>query len=168
MSTAPDLVRDLLAPTAYGLARTERVSLRTTHASWVFLTDADAWKVKRPVDLGFLDFRTLEARRRACEDEVRLNRRLAPGVYLEVVPVRASPEGFSFQGDGPIAEWAVHMRRLPDNASADAMLRGGLLRPEHLAALAKRLAAFLDQTRATPELGTPEILRQNVDENVTQ
>jgi aminoglycoside phosphotransferase family enzyme/predicted kinase len=134
----------------------------------VFLTDADAWKVKRPVDLGFLDFRTLEARRRACEDEVRLNRRLAPGVYLGVVPVRTSPEGFSFQGDGPIADWAVHMRRLPDRASAEAMLGGDLLRPEHLAALAKRLAAFLEQARATPELGTPEILRQNVDENVTQ
>ena len=106
------------------------MSLRTTHASWVFLTDADAWKVKRPVDFGFLDFRTLEARRRACEDEVRLNRRLAPGVYLGVEPVRSSPDGFSFQGAGPIADWAVHMRRLPDRASAEAMLGRGLLGPE--------------------------------------
>src|SRR3954454_10577212 len=155
MTPQPDLVRDLLTPRATGAASSQEVSLRTTHASWVVLTDADAWKVKRPVDLGFLDFRTVEARRRACEDEVRLNRRLAPGVYLGVVPVRASAEGFSFHGDGPIADWAVHMRRLPDGASADAMLRGGLLRAEHLAALAKRFAAFLDQARATPELGTP-------------
>src|SRR5436190_15569973 len=159
MSTDRDLVRDLLAPTAYGIARTQDDSLRTTHASWVFLTDADAWKVKRAVDLGFLDFRSVEARRRACEDEVRLNRRLAPGVYLGVVPVRASADGFSFHDDGPIADWAVHMRRLPDRASADAMLRRGLLQPEHLAALAKRLAVFLEQTRATPELGTLEVLR---------
>src|SRR6476646_2501339 len=92
MPPEPDLVRDLLAPTAYGAA-THGVSLRTTHASWVFLTDTDVWKVKRPVDFGFLDFRTVEARRRACEDEVRLNRRLAPGIYLGVEPVRPSPDG---------------------------------------------------------------------------
>ena len=144
------------------------VSLRTTHASWVFLTDGDAWKVKRPVDFGFLDFRTLEARRRACEDEVRLNRRLAPGVYLGVEPVRSSPDGFSLQGAGPIADWAVHMRRLPDGASAEAMLGRGLLRPERLAALAKRLAAFLADARPTPELGGPQVLRHNVDENFAQ
>src|SRR6478752_3316124 len=100
MPPEPDLVRDLLAPTAYG-APTHGVSLRTTHASWVFLTDTDVWKVKRPVDFGFLDFRTPEARRRACEDEVRLNRRLAPGVYLGVVAVRSSPAGLSLRGDGP-------------------------------------------------------------------
>jgi len=168
MPLEPNLVRDLLTPGAYGGAPAQRVSLRTTHASWVFLTDGDAWKVKRPVDFGFLDFRTLEARRRACEDEVRLNRRLAPGVYLGVEPVRSSPDGFSLQGAGPIADWAVHMRRLPDGANAESMLGRGLLRPERLAALAKRLAAFLDDARPTPELGGPQVLRQNVDENFAQ
>src|SRR5690349_12177101 len=104
MTADADVVRDLLRPEAYGAGLARRVSLRTTHASWVFLTDADAWKVKRPVDFGFLDFRTVEARRRACEDEVRLNRRLAPGIYLGVVPVRSSPGGLSLRGgqdDGP-------------------------------------------------------------------
>ena len=81
----PDSVHDLLKPEAYGLA-SGKVTLRTTHASWVFLTDRDVWKLKRPVDLGFLDFRDVEARRRACEEEVRLNRRLAPDVYLGVEP----------------------------------------------------------------------------------
>src|SRR5947199_9710182 len=118
MAPQPDLVRDLLRPEAYGQGPTAPVSLRTTHASWVFLTDADAWKVKRPVDLGFLDFRTVDARRRACEDEVRLNRRLAPRVYLGVQPVRSSRDGLSFQGAGPIVDWAVHMVRLPDSESA--------------------------------------------------
>jgi uncharacterized protein len=163
-----DLVRDLLRPEAYGLDRSQQVSLRATHASWVFLTDTDAWKVKRPVALGFLDFRTLEARRRACEDEVRLNRRLAPGVYAGVEPVRASSRGFALHEAGPIVDWAVHMRRLPDRARADAMLRRGLLGPERLAWLAERLAAFLDVAQPTPELGTPEVLRRNVDENFAQ
>src|SRR5262245_29441426 len=69
------------------------VELRATHASWVFIAGADVWKVKRPVSLGFLDFSTVEARKRCCEDEVRLNRRLAPDVYLGVEPVRRAAGG---------------------------------------------------------------------------
>jgi aminoglycoside phosphotransferase family enzyme len=65
--------------------------LITTHISWVFLTDYEVWKLKRPVDYGFVDYTTLERRRQCCEDEVRLNRRLAPDVYLGVVPVRLAP-----------------------------------------------------------------------------
>jgi aminoglycoside phosphotransferase family enzyme/predicted kinase len=141
---------------------------RTTHASWVFLAGDDAWKVKRPVDLGFLDFTTLEGRRRACEDEVRLNRRLAPGIYLGVEPVRAAPDGVALGGGGPVVDWAVHMRRLPDDASAAALLGRGRLPPERLAELAAKLAAFLDTARPTPELGAPEVLRHNVDENFAQ
>jgi len=143
-------------------------ALRTTHASWVFLADSDVWKVKRPVDLGFLDFRTVEARRRACEDEVRLNRRLAPGVYLGVDPVRDTPEGWAIGGAGPIVDWAVHMRRLPDRASAAAMLGRGQLRADQLTGLAQTLAAFLDAARPTPELGTIDVIRGNVDENFVQ
>ncbi len=109
---------------------------RTTHASRVFLIGDDVWKLKRPVDFGFLDFRTVEARRHFCEEEVRLNRRLAPGVYLGVEPVRASERGPALGGDGPIVDWAVHMRRLPDAASAAAMLDAGRLSPDHLAARA--------------------------------
>jgi aminoglycoside phosphotransferase family enzyme/predicted kinase len=168
VNAAPDLVRDLLRPEAYGRDGARQVVLRTTHASWVFLTGDDVWKVKRPVDFGFLDFRSLEARRRACEAEVRLNRRLAPGIYLGVEPVRATPEGLALHGAGPIVEWAVHMRRLPDRASAAAMLGRGHLHPERLAALAERLAAFFAEADPTPVLGVTEILRANVDENFAQ
>ena len=164
----PDLVHALMRPWAYGADPSSPVALRTTHASWVFLIGDEAWKVKRPVDFGFLDFRTVEARRRFCEDEVRLNRRFAPGVYLGVEPVRASPDGRAFGGEGPIVDWAVHMRRLPDRASAAAMLSRGMLGPERLAALAERLALFLRSTRETPAFGRPEALRRNVDENFAQ
>ena len=72
---------DLLDPGAYPGPRADSVSLRTTHLSWVFLTPAEAWKIKRPVDYGFADYSTLERREHFCREEVRLNRRLAPEVY---------------------------------------------------------------------------------------
>ena len=164
----PDLVRDLRRPRAYGADPSEPVSLKTTHASWVFLIGDEAWKVKRPVDFGFLDFRTVEARRGFCEDEVRLNRRFAPGVYLGVEPVHASDDGRAFGGSGPIVDWAVRMRRLPEHASAAAILRRGMLGPERLAAVAERLAVFLGAARVTPAFGELAVLRRNVDENFAQ
>ena len=130
----PELVQDLLRPQAYGADARKRVTLRTTHASWVFLIGDDVWKVKRPVDFGFLDFRTLVDRRHYCAEEVRLNRRLAPGIYLGVDPVRLSGGGHTIGGgNGPVVDWAVHMRRLPDQASAAALLARGLLGPERFA-----------------------------------
>ena len=85
------LLDDLRRPEAYPDPRPSAVTLVTTHISWVFLTDREVWKLKRPVDYGFVDYTTVERRRQFCEDEVRLNRRLAPDVYLGVVPVRLGP-----------------------------------------------------------------------------
>jgi aminoglycoside phosphotransferase family enzyme/predicted kinase len=164
---APDLVRDLLRPQAYGAPSSARVSLRTTHASWVFLIGGEVWKVKRPVDFGFLDFRRPEDRRHFCAEEVRLNRRLAPGVYLGIEPVRLA-HGHSIGGTGPIVDWAVHMRRLPDEASAASLLGRGVLDAEKLAALAARLAAFVAEVPAVPVAGGADILRRNVEENFAQ
>ncbi len=164
---APDIVGDLSRPEAY---ETEpgRIDLRVTHASWVFLTERDAWKVKRPVDLGFLDFRNLEARRRDCEEEVRLNRRLAPDVYLGVYPIRRTPRGCRFGSEGPIVDWAVRMRRLPDDASASALLGQGRLDARLLATVAEKLAMFLREARVASPFGTPEALGFNLDENFSQ
>jgi uncharacterized protein len=163
----PKIVQDLLRRGAYGIG-SGKVTLRTTHASWVFLTESDVWKLKRPVDLGFLDFRDLESRRQACEEEVRLNRRLAPDVYLGVEPVRRTSRGHALGGHGPIVDWAVHMRRLPDAASADALLEQGRLDASSLCRVAERLASFLLAARPTPEFGTLAALGRNVDENFDQ
>ncbi len=93
------------------------VELRETHISWVFLSGGYAWKIKKPVDLGFLDFSTPEKRRRACDAEVRLNRRLAPRVYRGVEPVTLDAAGrHRIGGEGPAVDWAVRMIRLPDDA----------------------------------------------------
>ena len=163
-----ELVRDLSRPEAYG-GDPGRIDLRVTHASWVFVTErGDVWKVKRPIDLGFLDFRTLAARRNACEEEVRLNRRLAPEIYLGVHPVRRTPSGCGFVGDGEIVDWAVRMRRLPDEASAAALLGRDRLEPGLLSLLAERLALFLRAARPASSFGAPEALAVNVDENFSQ
>jgi aminoglycoside phosphotransferase family enzyme/predicted kinase len=155
-----------------GLDAAAPVELRATHASWVYIATGDVWKVKRPVALGFLDFSTVEARRRFCEDEVRLNRRLAPDVYLGVEPIRRSPRGLEIGAagpdDGPVVDWAVHMRRLPDEWSAAARLARGALDARRLAALAARIAEFHGAARLVPARGDMATLRRNVDENFAE
>src|SRR5437867_1071148 len=110
------MIREALArPLAFPSPRPRRVEVRETHASWVFLGEELVFKVKKPVDFGFLDFRTAEKRRLACEAEVVLNARLAPDTYRGVVPVcRRSDGALSFGGDGEIVDWAVSMTRMPD------------------------------------------------------
>jgi aminoglycoside phosphotransferase family enzyme/predicted kinase len=162
------MVEALLRPGAYPPPAPTRVDLVTTHISWVFLTDHDVWKVKRPVDYGFLDYTTPERRRHCCEEEVRLNRRLAPGVYLGVVPVRLGPGGHMLAGDGPIVDYAVHMRRLADAASADALLRSGALGHDHLWLVAGLLARFYAAAAATPRYGAVAAIGANVTENFEQ
>jgi hypothetical protein len=165
---ARSLLDDLRRPEAYPAPRPSRVAQLTTHISWVFLTDREVWKLKRPVDYGFVNYTTLERRRRCCEDEVRLNRRLAPDVYLGVVPVRLGPEGHCFGGDGVIVDYAVRMRRLADEHSAEALLRRDALTSDHLTRLAGRLARFFGSTGPAPEAGAIETIRGNVDENFAQ
>ncbi len=167
MSGVPDIVGDLSRREAYE-TDPGRIELRATHASWVFLTEREVWKVKRPVNLGFLDFRTLEARRRACEEEVRLNRRLAPDVYLGVHPIHRTQTGCGFVGDGPIVDWAVRMRRLPDDASASALLARDRLDARLLSTVAEKLAAFLAEAQVASPFGMPDALGVNLDENFSQ
>ena len=162
------LLDDLRRPEAYPGPRPVQVTQVTTHISWVFLTDREVWKLKRPVDYGFVDYTTLEQRRRCCEDEVRLNRRLAPDVYLEVVPVRLGSRGYWFGAEGDIVDYAVRMRRLPDERSAAALLSRGALTPEHLTRLAARLARFFPDAAPAPESGTIEAIRDHVTENFAQ
>lgn len=169
MSSHPSpLVHDLLRPEAYGRDAATTVELVTTHASWVFLVGDDVWKVKRPVQLGFLDFRSVDARRQACDDEVRLNRRLAPDVYIGVEPIRQTAAGLGIGPDGPIVDWAVHMRRLPDEASARALLAQGALNAGSLQQIAGELAEFFRSARPAPQFGVRGTLLANVEENFSQ
>jgi aminoglycoside phosphotransferase family enzyme/predicted kinase len=137
----PQLIEALSDPAAYPYP-VEAVEVRQTHISAVFLSGPFAYKVKKPVNPGFLDFSTLEKRRHFCDEEVRLNRRLAPQVYLGVVPVVMAAKGLQFEGKGEVVEWAVKMRRLPDEATLQERLRRGEVGPELIEALADRVASF--------------------------
>jgi aminoglycoside phosphotransferase family enzyme/predicted kinase len=163
-----DLLEDLVRPEAYPPPRPARVSVIATHISWVFITDREVWKLKRPVDYGFVDYTTVERRRHFCEEEIRLNRRLAPDVYIGVEPVRREGGRYSFIGPGRVVDHAVRMRRLSDEASAEALLRRGALTHERLARLASRLAAFYAGAATAPAFGSLDIIRANVEENFAQ
>ncbi len=157
------LVRDLEA---------QGLELLETHISWVFLSPTEVFKIKRPVELGFLDFSTLERRREACESEIRLNGRLASGVYLGLVPVTRDERGqHRLGGKGTPIDWAVRMRRLPDTARADHLLAEGRLGLSQIEQLARRLAAFHAEARCdeeTSSFGTVARIRENVRENFAQ
>jgi aminoglycoside phosphotransferase family enzyme len=122
---------------------TASVAAVETHMSWVFLTDRHAYKLKKPVRHAFLDFSTLDARKARCEDELRLNRRLAPDVYLDVVALIADASGrLAVARYGEPVEWLVKMRRLPRDRMLDVALARGAVRDEQVAALAEVLVAF--------------------------
>jgi aminoglycoside phosphotransferase family enzyme/predicted kinase len=135
------LIEALSSPAAYP-CQVNAVDVRQTHISAVFLAGPFAYKVKKPVRLPFVDFSTVEARHRFCEEEARLNRRLAPDVYLGVVPVVRAGEGLRVEGTGEAIEWAVKMRRLPDEATLHARLERGEVAVADVEAIARRLAAF--------------------------
>lgn len=114
-----------------------------THMSWVFLTDGFAYKLKKPMRLPYLDFSTVEARRTNSEEELRLNRRLAPDVYLGVVPLTREAGGeLALGGEGPPVDWLVKMRRLPEAGMLDRLIGEGAVPIERIDALVARLARF--------------------------
>ena len=163
------LVDDLSRPEAYGEHEAGPVEVIATHISWVFRMPTEVFKVKRPVDLGFLDFRTIEARRRACDAELILNQRLAPAVYLDVVPIHRDAQGrHALKGDGQVVDWAVRMVRLPDLERADALLARGELGGGEIDRLATKLAEFHSSVRCDAETarhGQPDAIQGNVEEN---
>ena len=118
------------------------VRLIETHISWVLLGAREAYKIKKPVRLPFLDFTALDDRRRFCEEELRLNRRLAPELYLDVIAVRQGPEGPSLEGQGAVVDFAVRMRRFADGALWSERLAAGTLGAADVDAFARRLAGF--------------------------
>ncbi len=117
------------------------VELLETHISFVLLAGEHAYKIKKPLNLGFLDFTALAARRHFCDEELRLNRRLAPSVYLDVVPVTVEDGEPRLGGAGEAAEYAVRMRRFPQQALLDRVAAAGGL-DERVDALAEQVAAF--------------------------
>src|SRR4051794_19393922 len=118
------LIKSLLEQTAYP-EPTTKVRLIETHVSFIFITDTFAYKVKKPVDFHFLNFSTLDRRRFYCEEELRLNRRLCPDIYVGVVELYETAQGASFASKGKLLDYAVKMKRLPEERMLSHLVRRG-------------------------------------------
>ena len=127
------------------------IALRETHISWVFLTGDWAYKLKKPVRTSFLDFSTLERRRLCCEEELRLNRRFAPDLYVGVSTITGTPERPQVDGAGPVLEYAVRMRQFPEDSLLSRMLSADRLTATHMDQLAREIARVHScAARSTP------------------
>ena len=150
----------------------ESVEMIQTHVSAIFLVGEHVYKIKKPVNFGFLDFTTLEKRKYFCQEEVRLNRRLSPDVYLGMVGIRLHEARIELgEGSGEIVEYAVLMRKLPQECMMDHRLAQGKITPEVLQKVAAKVAHFHNQAAFSAEIdsfGKVEVIRTNVEENFSQ
>ncbi|MRR55067.1 MAG: kinase [Deltaproteobacteria bacterium] len=166
----PRYLDALLDPAAYD-EETASVALIQTHVSVLFLTDRFVYKIKKPVDFGFLNFLTLDRRRFYCEEEVRLNRRLCPGMYLGVVEVRESPAGVCLFGEGAVVDYAVKMKRLPAGRMLDQLLEQDAVGEDDMRGIARIIADFhlhAEQSKEIDTYGSLEVIRRNWSENFLQ
>jgi len=174
--THPRLVEAMSDPRFYP-HRPSGVEVVQTHISYVFVAGEEVYKVKKAVDFGFLDFTTLEKRRHYCHEELRLNRRLAPETYLGVTAIReAGRDGQLVLGDGDddggrVVEYAVRMRRLPQERMLKNIVGAAGFDPAILDKVAEKLAAFHRQAETgglIDEIGDPATIRRNHEENFAQ
>jgi len=163
----PELAQALLDPKAYPDA-TSGIELMQTQMSFVFLTDDYVYKLKKPVDLGYLDYTTLDKRRFYCQREVELNRRLCPDAYLGVVPITRDKGDISIGGWGEVIEYAVKMRRLPREAMMDELLAGNRVSPQMITRVAQRIAEFHQKAEVVSGFGDLDTITRNTEENFTQ
>ncbi len=165
------MISDLRHPSALP-DKTDKVSLVQTHISLVFVADAFVYKIKKPVDFGFLDFSSLEKRGLYCRKEMELNRRLSQGIYLDVLPVTFDGERHSLRGDkGEVVDYALKMKRIPPESLMRSIFDRGELSEGHLKQVAEVLARFHIHAQRSPEIdtfGEMERFKINTDENFEQ
>ena len=149
----------------------DEVRFLQTHISSVFLTGEIVYKLKKPVNFGFLDFSTVELREQNCRAEVALNRRLAPSVYIDALPITLDGDRAVLNGDGEVIDWVVVMRELDENLLGTNVLERGELSETHMDALVDELVPFYVAAAtgdAIDDLGTVESVKFNTDENFSQ
>ena len=167
-SDLPPVVRRMLERDFYPHPVTDPITLIQTHISYVLLTGQYAYKVKKPVNLGFLDFTTLQSRQHFCLEEVRLNRRGAPDIYLEVLPICREGDGFRLGGRGTAAEYAVKMRQFPHDALFSVLLPQGRLSADLVEELGKAVAGYHLACETNPHIsayGAPAWVKKTIDDN---
>ncbi len=166
----PKMVQALLDPKAYS-ETPQRVELVQTQMSFVFLADDYVYKVKKPVNLGYLDYTTLDKRHFFCQQEVRLNRRLCPDVYLGVVTITRGKGDIVVSGQGKVIDYAVKMRRLPQARMMNMLLTKDQVSPQMVTRVAQKLAEFHRRAETSTTIstfGNLDTINQNTKENFTQ
>lgn len=166
----PEMVQALLNPKAYPEA-SSRIELLQTQMSFVFLTDKYVYKVKKPVNLGYLDYTTLDKRRFYCQREVELNRRLCPETYLAVASITQDKGGIWMEGQGETIEYAVKMRRLPQDGMMDVLLINHQVTEEMVIRVARKLTEFHQGAESSARIssfGELATITQNTEENFRQ
>jgi len=160
----------LLNPEVY-LHKPKKIELVQTQMSFIFLTGEYVYKIKKPVNLGYLDYTTLEKRHFFCSQELELNRRLCPDAYLGVVPIVEEKGGLRIEGQGKAIEYAVKIKQLPRDRMMDALLPRGQVTLEMIAKVAEKLVEFHKKAETSQEItafGKLDVVRQNTDENFAQ
>ena len=166
----PLMIKDLIRPSAYPLSA-GKISLIQTHISFIILTDTLVYKIKKPVNFGFLDFSTIDKRRFYCQQELELNRRLSKDIYIDLLEIRQRDDHFFYDGGGEIVDYAIRMKRIPEDLMMINLLKQGRVDPLMLRAVAITIADFhlhADTTKAITAFGHPQMIRENIDENFRQ
>jgi len=166
----PHILESLRNPSAYPV-QTRTVELIQTHVSWLFLTESHVFKLKKPVNFGFLDFSTLDLRRFYCHEEIRLNKRLCPDIYEQVIELHESDSGASFVGNGNVLDYAVMMKRLPADRMLDKLVDSGMISRDEILIVAHAISAFHANAASSPyvsEFGSLTQIRSNWRENFEQ
>lgn len=165
-TSLPPLIQQMLRPGFYPHPVVEPIQLSQTHISYLLLTGDYAYKVKKPVNFGFLDFSTLERRRHFCQEELRLNRRLSPQLYLAVLPITAAKHSDHYQlapkvdakatenqgSNLPVVEYAVQMRQFPQDGLFSHLFKHGKLTATHMQTLGKQVAEFHSSAPTSAEI----------------
>lgn len=166
----PSFIQSLLKPEKYPHP-VENVELVQTHISFVLLAGDYVYKFKKPVNFGFLDFSDLEKRHFCCDQELLLNRRLCPDIYLDIVEVHQQGQEFFLDGQGKLIEYGVRMKRMPEESMMANLIRSGSLSEKHVDAIVDVLVPFYAQAEHGKEVsvfGTAEAVAVNILENFEQ
>jgi aminoglycoside phosphotransferase family enzyme len=166
----PSTIKALLKPQAYP-HKPQKIELVQTQMSFIFLAGEYVYKIKKPVNLGYLDYTTLEKRHFFCQQELELNRRLCPDAYVAVVPIVEKKGELRIEGQGKAIEYAVKMKQVPQDRMMDVLLPQGQVTPEMVARVAEKLLGFHQKAQTNPEItafGNLDVIRQNCDENFAQ
>ncbi len=170
MQKLPEYITSLMQPDVYE-HQVDEVRLIQTHISYVLIAGEFVYKYKKPMNFGFLDFSTLDKRGHYCLQEITLNRRLCPEIYLERVAVTSSPDGYMLNGEGEIVEYGVKMRRLEEERMMGLVLAAGALTTDHLDQIVDTLVPFYESAEVNDEIrsyGGTETVAVNVVENFEQ